>query len=75
MDVNKVLIDCEDESEILEDPDRNSKFRYSVINAAVGFIAKVTHKAVSHKKYMGKFCYTSSATVNFFSSSTERFDV
>lgn len=70
MDVNKVLIDVEDESQLAEvsAEERNAKFRYSVINAAVGFIAKVTHLAVNHKPYMGKGCYISSATINFFKS-------
>ena len=74
MDVNKVLLDHEDEIEIPAEQ-RNAKFRYSVINAAVGFIAKITHLAVKHKKYMGKGCYISSATVNFFTSSSENFDI
>lgn len=76
MDVNKVLLDYEHESDIPADSEeRNAKFRYSVINAAVGFIAKVTHLAVNHKKYMGKGCYVSSAAVNFFTSSSENFDL
>mmetsp|Transcript_38553 Transcript_38553/g.50532 ORF Transcript_38553/g.50532 Transcript_38553/m.50532 type:complete len:195 (-) Transcript_38553:329-913(-) len=75
MDVNKVLLDYENEADIPETEDRNAKFRYSVINAAVGFIAKVTHLAVNHKPYMGRACYVSSASVNFFTSSSENFDV
>ena len=75
MDVNKVLLDYENEDDIPETEDRNAKFRYSVINAAVGFIAKVTHLAVNHKPYVGSGCYASSAIVNFFKSSTENFDV
>ena len=75
MDVNKVLLDYESEDEIPETEERNQKFRYSVINTAVGYIAKITHRAVHHKPYFGSGCYISSATVNFFTSSTERFDV
>ena len=75
MDVNKVLIDYESENEIPESEDRASKFRYSVINASVGYIAKCTHKADSHKPYMGRYCYTSSAIVNFFGNDNETFEV
>ena len=75
MDVNKVLLDYEDESEIPETVDRNSKFRYSVINTAVGYVAKLTHLAVNHKPYTGRGCYFSSATINFFTSSPDSFDV
>ena len=55
MDINKVLLDCEHEDELshLTEVDRNARFRYSVINAAVGFIAKVAHLAVRHKPYVG----------------------
>ena len=75
MDVNKVLLDCEHESEIINDPNRNSKFRYCVINAGVGYIAKTVHKAVDHKPYMGSGCYISSACVQFFTTCAEFFDV
>ena len=75
MDVNKVLLDYENEDDIPETEDRNAKFRYSVINTAVGYIAKVTHLAVNHKPYVGSGCYASSAIVNFAKNSTEFFDV
>jgi len=68
MDVNKVLLDVEHEDEIVDAETRNAKFRYSVINAAVGYIAKCTHKAAAHKPYTGKACYITSAMANFFSS-------
>jgi len=75
MDVNKVLLDVEHEDEIVEVENRPSQFRYSVINAAVGYVAKVTHKAVNHKPYAGKACYITSAIANFLSSNTDNFDV
>ena len=76
MDVNKVLLDYEHEDDIpATEENRNAKFRYSVINAAVGYIAKVTHKAESHKRIMGKGAYISSAIVNFFTSGLENFRV
>ena len=75
MDVNKVLLDYEDEADIPETENRAQKFRYSVINAAVGYIAKVTHLAVNHKPFAGKNCYITAATVNFFSTNTENFDL
>ena len=75
MDVNKVLLDYESEDEIPDTEERNQKFRYSVINAAVGYIAKVVHKAGYHKPYTGSGCYVSSATYNFFTTSTEHFDI
>ena len=75
MDVNKVLIDCENETEIPDTEERHSKFRYSVINSGVGFIAKVTHDAVYHKPYMGKSCYVTSGIVNAVKGAVENFDV
>ena len=75
MDVNKVLLDYENESDIPESEDKPSKFRYSVINAAVGFIAKTVHKAAEHKPYVGKQCYSTSAVVNFFKNGSDYFDV
>ena len=75
MDVNKVLIDCEHEDEIMETDkaSRALKFRYSVINAAVGYIAKCTHKADTHKPYMGRHCYVSAALANFFTTRVDDF--
>lgn len=46
MDANKVLLDYENEADIPVTVDKASKFRYSIINAAVGYIAKVVHNAV-----------------------------
>ena len=75
MDVNKVLIDYESEDEIPEHIARQAKFRYSVINASVGYIAKCVHKADSYKPYVGRLCYTSSAVVNFFGNDNETFGI
>jgi len=75
MDVNKVLIDYEDEADIPLTEDRHKKVRYSVINSGVGFIAKITHDAVYHKPYMGKSCYVTSGLVNSFRCKSENFDV
>lgn len=75
MDVNKVLLDVEHENEIMEAENRPNQFRYSVINAAVGYIAKCTHKAVDHKPYTGKACYVTSAFANFLTSNSDNFDV
>ena len=70
-----MLLDYESEDDIPESENRATKFRYSVINAAVGYIAKATHSADSHKPYMGKHCYTSSAIVNFFGNDNETFEI
>ena len=75
MDVNKVLLDYEHEDDITDTESVPQKFRYSVINTSVGFIAKITHKAVAHKPIMGRGCYTSAAIVNFFSNDVEDFGV
>lgn len=75
MDVNKVLVDYEHESEIPECEVRSSQFRYSVINAAIGFIAKVVHKADALKPYTGRGCYKAAGIYNFFKNSAEYFAV
>lgn len=75
MDVNKVLLDVEDESEIPAEEPSHLKLRYSVINAAVGYIAKCTHKADAHKPYLGRNCYVSSALANFFTCGVEDFSL
>ena len=75
MDANKVLIDHDHEDEIPDDDDRPSKFRYSVINAAVGYVAKCVHKADAHKPYVGRSCYLTSAVYNFFTTSSENYGV
>ncbi len=75
MDVNKVLIDVEDEADIPETEERHSKFRYSVINSGVGLIAKITHSAVYHKPYMGKLCYFTSGCTNAFTSTVDYYDI
>ena len=46
-----------------------------MINAAVGFLAKVVHKADAHKPIMGKSCYLSASLAAFFKNTTEEFDV
>ena len=71
MDVNKVLLDVEHESEIPDDEPSDAKFRYSVINAAVGYIAKCVHKAAALKPYMGRHCYVASAIGVFFTTAIE----
>ena len=71
MDVNKILLDVEHESEIPASEPSEAKFRYSVINAAVGYIAKCVHKAIAHKPYMGRNCYFSAAMANFFTTDSE----
>ena len=76
MDANKCLLDCEHEDEIPQDAEnRSQKIRYSVINAAVGFVAKSVHKAISHKPIAGRACYFTSAVHNFFTTSTENYGV
>ncbi len=75
MDVNKVLIDVEDEADISETEERHSKIRYSVINSGVGLIAKITHSAVYHKPYMGKLCYFTSGCTNAFTSTVDYYDI
>ena len=62
MDVNKVLMDAENEDEIPIE-EKTSRMRYSIINASIGFIAKAVHRAKIHKNYVGNLCYT---TAGFF---------
>ena len=71
MDVNKILLDVEHESEIPASEPSDAKFRYSIINAAVGYIAKCVHKAAAHKPYLGSNCYVSAAIANFFTTDVE----
>lgn len=46
---------------------RYSRIRYSLINASVGFIAKVVHSALKVKKYLGAQAYTYAGLECFFS--------
>lgn len=75
MDVNKCLLDYEHEDDIPEDEDRNSKFRYSVINAAVGYIAHTVHKSVAHKPIFGSACYLTAGLAGLLFNDLERFEI
>ena len=46
MDANKVLIDYENEADIPETENLSEKLRYSILNASVGYMAKVVHNSV-----------------------------
>ncbi len=56
MDVNQVTLDCDRPDEV-PIHDRKAKVRYSIVNAAIGFLAKVVHKAINLKKYFGGSSY------------------
>lgn len=70
IDVNRCIFDADSIDEIPE-AERRNKFRYSIINAASGFIGKVVHSAGRHKKYVGKACYKTAAVTNFLTSEGE----
>lgn len=38
--------------------ERKARVRYSIVNTAMGFIAKVVHKAINFKKFFGGSSYT-----------------
>jgi hypothetical protein len=50
VDLNRVYIDCDSFESVAEDPSLSDEekyqlVRYSLINASVGFIAKIVHAA------------------------------
>jgi diacylglycerol kinase family enzyme len=53
MDLNRVLMDAKDESEISQNDKMFERMRYSAINACIGFLAKVVHAAVPFKPSLG----------------------
>ena len=75
MDANKVLMDYENEADIPETENRSSKLRYSIINAAVGYVAKIVHNALKQKPYVGRYCYKTSGFTSFFDNELELFDI
>lgn len=60
-DLNRVYIDADTFEEIenkpVADELKYSKIRYSIINAGVGFTAKVVHAAIKVKSWAGSGCY------------------
>ena len=62
MDLNRVYMDADNEEQI-QVSERTNRTRYSVINASIGYIAKVVHLGNSHKKYVGSLCYTTAGFV------------
>ena len=66
IDVNKVFFDADHEDEIPEE-EKTKRLRYSIINASSGFIARVVHSAIQHKKFVGNACYKTAAFTNFIS--------
>jgi diacylglycerol kinase (ATP) len=60
IDVNRVIMDAETEDSIPEQ-DRESRMRYSLINASIGFIAKCVWRGLGLKRYFGNFCYQAAA--------------
>lgn len=56
MDLNQVFMDAETVDEIPIE-ERTSRTRYSLINASIGYIAKVVWLGNYHKYYVGGFCY------------------
>jgi diacylglycerol kinase family enzyme len=72
LDLNRVFIDADSFEEVRDkkyenEQDRYAVCRYSIINAAVGFIAKCVHVANGYKSYMGSFAYTAAGLKCFFS--------
>jgi diacylglycerol kinase family enzyme len=59
MDVNKVLIDADDESQILPE-EKFDRTRFSVSSTAIGFIGRLTNQAGRFKPVFGKSCYIAS---------------
>jgi len=63
VDLNRCYIDADsfeevEQMEFATEEERYSRIRFSLINAAVGFIAKCCHAAQKHKKYFGAHAYT-----------------
>ena len=75
MDANKVLMDYESEADIPDSVDRSSKLRYSILNASVGYMAKVVHNSVKQKPYIGQYCYKTAALTSMFENEVEIFDI
>ena len=58
VDLNRVYIDCDSFESVAEDPSLSDEekyrlVRYSLINASVGFIAKIVHSAQKVKLWAG----------------------
>jgi len=72
MDVNKVTLDCMKPEDIATLPteEKKQRLRYSVVNAAIGFIAKVVHKAINLKKYFGSSSYSVAGIKELFFTKT-----
>lgn len=62
LDVNKVLMDAETEQEIPPE-ELATRFRYSLINASIGFIAKCVFRGATYKRYFGSLCYSAAGVV------------
>lgn len=76
MDLNRVYIDADsfEEAEKIEnDDERFQRCRYSIINASLGFMAKVVHAAIKVKSWAGAQCYAVGA-VNCFLSGNQHPD-
>ena len=74
MDVNKMLIDADDEEEIPPE-EMHKRFRYSATSASLGFIAKVVHNAIRHKPYFGGASYVTSGWTSFWSNYADLYDI
>lgn len=74
IDAVKVLLDHENEEEMAEDKKLQCT-RYSVINSSFALVAKIAHKAVNYKRWIGKHSYTYAALKEFFRLSYDRFDI
>lgn len=74
IDINKVLIDCENE-ESIPDVDKTLNLRYSIINSNFSTPAKVAHAAVYYKRCCGGKAYEIAALREFLRIKRDKFDV
>ena len=69
-----MVIDADNEEDIPPE-DMKLKFRYSVINASLGFVAKCVHNAIGHKPYFGGASYLTSGWTSFWSNYVDFYDI
>ena len=65
MDLNKVLVDCESETEIPPQELDHNRLRYSIVNSSAGFLAKCVDRAIKHKTWAGNNAYIIAAAEEF----------
>ena len=81
MDVTKVLIDHETESDIAvtlankEESRIEDYLRYNLINSQFCLLANIASTAVPYKPYIGGGAYTVTSVIEILKSKAEKFDI